>query len=69
MEYSTVQKIVQIIDNDTDLAATKLVIKDLKTKPNGEKRFDSGSEAKSEIPTNDSTSVLQTQFDRISQNK
>ncbi|XP_076166226.1 uncharacterized protein LOC143146101 [Ptiloglossa arizonensis] len=46
MEYSTVQKIVQIIDNDTDLAATKLVIKDLKTKPNGEKRFDSGSEAK-----------------------
>ncbi|KOC70982.1 hypothetical protein WH47_04968 [Habropoda laboriosa] len=34
MEYSTVQKIVQILDNDTDLAGTKLVIKDLNAKQN-----------------------------------
>lgn len=34
MEYSTVQKIVQILDSDTDLAATKLIMKDLNVKQN-----------------------------------
>ncbi|CAK9795284.1 hypothetical protein ANTPLA_LOCUS313 [Anthophora plagiata] len=38
MEYSTVQKIVQILDNDTDLTATKLAIKDLNAKQNVEEK-------------------------------
>ncbi|XP_053977701.1 uncharacterized protein LOC128875820 isoform X1 [Hylaeus volcanicus] len=45
MEYSTVQKIVQILDDDTDLNATKLAIKELNAKQNGEEKksdFDSG---------------------------
>ncbi|XP_017752774.1 PREDICTED: uncharacterized protein LOC108545587 [Eufriesea mexicana] len=37
MEYSTVQKIVQILD-DTDLVATKMVMKDLNNKQNLEEK-------------------------------
>ncbi|XP_076241412.1 uncharacterized protein LOC143183647 [Calliopsis andreniformis] len=52
MEYSTVQKIVQILDNDTDMTATKLAIKDLNAKEYVEdKKADSGTEAKFEGPT------------------
>ncbi|XP_017886290.1 conserved oligomeric Golgi complex subunit 8-like [Ceratina calcarata] len=38
MEYSTVQKIVQILDDDTDLTATKMVIKDLAARQNVEEK-------------------------------
>lgn len=38
MEYSTVQKIVQILDNDNDLVATKMVIKDLNNRQNIEEK-------------------------------
>ncbi|CAD1475775.1 unnamed protein product, partial [Heterotrigona itama] len=38
MEYSTVQKIVQILDNDTDICATKMVMRDLSGRQNAEER-------------------------------
>lgn len=38
MEYSTVQKIVQILDDDTDLIATKMAIKDLQAKQYAEEK-------------------------------
>lgn len=51
MEYSTVQKIVQILDDDTDLTATKFAIRDLNPKEYvGEKKMNSGTEAKLETP-------------------
>ncbi|KAG6795144.1 hypothetical protein HZU73_09594 [Apis mellifera caucasica] len=33
MEYSTVQKIVQILDNEEDILATKMAMKELNSKP------------------------------------
>ncbi|XP_076630608.1 uncharacterized protein LOC143346420 [Colletes latitarsis] len=38
MEYSTVQKIVQILDNDSDLTATKLAIRDFNAKQTVEEK-------------------------------
>ncbi|KAK1122677.1 hypothetical protein K0M31_009120 [Melipona bicolor] len=48
MEYSTVQKIVQIIDNDTDLTATKMAMRDLSARQNAEERKDSMIESQFE---------------------
>ena len=48
MEYSTVQKIVQIVDNDTDLAATKMVLRDVNARQNAEERKDSMIESQFE---------------------
>ena len=48
MEYSTVQKIVQIIDNDTDIAATKMAMRDVSGRQNAEERKDSMIESQFE---------------------
>ncbi|XP_043519901.1 putative mediator of RNA polymerase II transcription subunit 29 [Frieseomelitta varia] len=48
MEYSTMQKIVQIIDNDTDLAATKMAMRDLGGRRKAEERKDSMIESQFE---------------------
>ncbi|CAL7938015.1 unnamed protein product [Xylocopa violacea] len=63
MEYSTVQKIVQILDNDTDLAATKLAIKDLNAKQNVDEKKDYIVESQFEPqPMHDYPPVAHVQF-------
>lgn len=54
MEYSTVQKIVQILDNDADLIATKMAMKDLNAKQNIEEK---------KVPI---SNLMESQFDHQS---
>lgn len=54
MEYSTVQKIVQILDNDADLIATKMAMKDLNAKQNVEEK---------KVPI---SNLMESQFDHQS---
>lgn len=61
MEYSTVQKIVQILDNDVDLSATRMAIREMNPKHhNDEKKIQQTLEEKFEPePINEFEAVVE----------